>query len=79
MSGFNLPPGCSISDIPGNGRDAERIEAAEIGLMDALNAAGLTPDEYAIVLNVGLAAVKAARDFAKIECDNLRVNLSEEA
>lgn len=34
MGGFNLPPGCSVSDIPGNRPEDEREEA----FMEALDA-----------------------------------------
>ena len=27
MGGFNLPPGCNVSDIPGNGPEDEKWEA----------------------------------------------------
>jgi len=32
MGGFNLPPGCNVSDIPGNRPEDEAAEAFEIAL-----------------------------------------------
>lgn len=28
MTGFNLPPGCSVSDLPGNSKAEQEMEAA---------------------------------------------------
>jgi hypothetical protein len=78
MTGFNLPPGCSVRDLPGNSPEAERAEAAELALMEKLAELGATPEEYAIVLAVGEAAIVAARAFAKTECDKLRQSIQDE-
>ena len=41
MPGFNLPPGCSVSDIPGNSSE----DAAWDKLFEDIGASGLTADE----------------------------------
>jgi len=64
----NLPPGCSINDIPGNRPEDIATEQAEDNLLDKLAKAGLEPGEYLIVLRAGLAAVKAARQVRKFDC-----------
>lgn len=59
----NLPPGVTESMIPGNRPEDIALEAAEVGLMDMCHDAKLSPDEYMIVAQVGLAAVMAARGY----------------
>lgn len=39
MTGFNLPPGCSISDIPGNRPEDEAEEALYDAIYTALDGA----------------------------------------
>lgn len=43
--------------------EAAKLEAAQDDLLTRLAAFGITADEYAIVLEVGTAAVKSARDM----------------
>lgn len=66
----NLPPGCSINDIPGNRPEDIAQENAENRLLDRLAWASLEPEEYEIVLRAGLAAVKAHRILSKYYCNN---------
>ena len=66
----NLPPGCSDSDIPSNSPADFVAEAAEEALCDALGAAGLSPDEYALVSAIGIAAVKALRPLIQGRIDD---------
>lgn len=65
MTGSNLPPGCSLSDIPGNRPEDFAIVEAEEKLMDICATEHLTPDEYMIVAKIGIIAVKEARDLHK--------------
>ncbi|HUT88711.1 MAG TPA: hypothetical protein VMY37_04395 [Thermoguttaceae bacterium] len=57
----NLPPGVTVSMIPGNRPEDGLLEAAEEWLMDELASANLRPDEYETVARVGLEAVKHQR------------------
>lgn len=41
MTGFNLPPGCNVSDLPGNGPE----DAAWDDLISDIGASGLTAKE----------------------------------
>jgi hypothetical protein len=58
MALSNLPPGCTSPD---GGIDHD-LEAAKEKMLDELGAL-LLPEEYEIVIRVGLAAVKAHRDL----------------
>jgi hypothetical protein len=65
MSGWNLPPGCNVSDLPGNRPEDEQLESAEGALMDELCKIRAQPEEYAIVIAVGVAAIKSHRALVK--------------
>jgi hypothetical protein len=36
MTGWNLPPGCNVHDLPGNSREEEQAEALYDKLADAI-------------------------------------------
>lgn len=38
MTGWNLPPGCNVSDLPGNSPEDERVEALMDKIYDCLSA-----------------------------------------
>jgi hypothetical protein len=61
MSGFNMPPGVSPSDIPGNGPHDGDMEEAELHCIEELAKHVRDPEDYALVLAVGIAAIQAAR------------------
>jgi len=70
----NLPPGVSTNMIPGNRPVDDWLEAAEEKLMDALIEEACSPDEYEIVKQVGLAAVKAHRKIMKEVVQDVRAD-----
>lgn len=61
MSGFNLPPGCSVSDLPGNRPEDAAWEAAEEWALEELSKACLSLSEYRRAVLIGIAAVNAER------------------
>jgi len=63
MAGFNLPPGCSVSDIPGNRPEDEKIEAAYDLIDELLFKARLSPEEVVMAVKGGIAFVLAGRDI----------------
>ncbi len=63
--------------LPGSRPEDIAAEYAEVGLCDMLNEAGLYPEEYMIVAQVGLAAVMAARGYAKYQVDEALANEAE--
>lgn len=77
MTGSNLPPGVTVSMIPGNRPEDFALEAAEEALLDGLAKFGLMVDEYQVVLDVGIAAVKAARALSMKDCEDLRREVKE--
>jgi hypothetical protein len=58
----NLPPGVSVSMLPGNRPEDIVQEAAEEKLLDVLSVENLSPSEYEIVREVGINAVKVFRE-----------------
>jgi len=81
----NLPPGVTVSMLPGNRPEDIAREDAEEKLLDALIDAELTPSEYEIVRDVGLNAVKVFRECLKeevretwIACEERIVDLKNE-
>ena len=70
----NLPPGVSVSMLPGNRPEDIAQEAAEEKLLDSLSVENLSPCEYEIVGEVGLSAVKV---FRKCLTEELRERCSE--
>jgi hypothetical protein len=70
----NLPPGVSVSMLPGNRPEDIARETAEEKLLDALSVENLTPFEYEIVGEVGLGAVKV---FRKCLAEEVRERCSE--
>jgi hypothetical protein len=65
----NLPPGVTVSMIPGNRPEDMAREAAEEILLDVLSVENLSPHEYEIVGEVGLSAVRAFRKWPGKEGD----------
>ncbi len=68
MSGFNLPPGCSVSDIPGNRREDLADEAFWAEWEKRAEAAGLDPDRPPLVVPLAepdpiARALEIARDI----------------
>ena len=63
----NLPPGVTVSMIPGNRPEDIAQDAAEEKLLDSLSVENLSPCEYEIVREVGLTAVKVFRKFVAEE------------
>lgn len=61
MTGFNMPPGCNVSDIPGNRPEDIALENAEEHLLEELAKENLRPYEYEIVLRAGIASIKEFR------------------
>ena len=61
MTGFNLPPGCNVSDLPGNSRADQEAEAAEEWACETLANAKLSPEEYRMAVQGGIAFVLANR------------------
>ena len=70
----NLPPGVTVSMLPGNRPEDIAQEAAEEKLLDALSFENLSPLEYEIVGEVGLSAVKV---FRKCLAEEVRERCSE--
>ena len=56
---------------------AAEIEAAEEGLMEAFHEARFSPEEYAIVLRVGMEAVEAAREASRQAVDAYKESVEE--
>jgi hypothetical protein len=63
MGGFNLPPGCSVNDIPGATEHA--LESVMEWAVDRLIRGCNSPEEVRIAVIVGLAAVRTARPVVK--------------
>ena len=65
MGAFNMPPGCSPSDIPGNRPEDMAWEDFSIWATDELADPknGLTIAEAGRAVLIGIAAVKADRDI----------------
>jgi hypothetical protein len=59
----NLPPGVTVSMLPGNRPEDIARETAEEKLLDALSVENLSPREYEIVGEVGLSAVRVFRKW----------------
>lgn len=49
-----------------------KYEAAEEAAMEAFQKAKLTPDEYEMVVKIGLVAVGAAREYAKARVEEAK-------
>jgi hypothetical protein len=77
MSGFNLPPGCSVGDLPGNSaEDMRREQAIEQRRDDLLGgelAAELPEDEARELLTAVINALYQRRDHRnETHCDYMR-------
>lgn len=59
MSGFNLPPGCSVNDLPGNSSEEVRFEK----LVDWLIECGLDTSD---IRNAVIGRLKQRRNQMKI-------------
>ena len=73
----NLPPGVTVSMLPGNRPEDMDREHAEEKLLDALIDEDLSPSEYEIVREVGLKAVKLFRERLKAEMQETWAACSE--
>ena len=60
MTGFNLPPGCSVRDLPGCSAADEAAEAMYDAIYDVLGRAEIDVD------NMGERGEKLADDIAKL-------------
>ena len=60
MTGFNLPPGCSVSDIPGNRPEDIAYEAFWTWVEEHLQ--DLSAEECRRAVLIGKAAILAERD-----------------
>ena len=72
MAGSNLPPGCNVSDIPGNSPEDAALEDAEERLMNACTHQGLTPAEYGVVQKIGITVVLEMRAATELRIADLR-------
>ena len=70
----NLPPGVTVSMLPGNRPEDIAQEAAEEKLLDALSLENLSPHEYEIVRELGLGAVRV---FRKCLAEEVRERCAE--
>jgi hypothetical protein len=68
----NLPPGCRVSDIPGNGPEDGAAEAAADWAIEQLTEAKLNPGEFRRAVLVGIAAVLAEREIFNYELAEAR-------
>jgi len=59
MTGWNLPPGCNVSDLPGNDLKAQLWEEFDAWAMKELACLSLREAYWAV--RMGIAAVKAQR------------------
>jgi len=62
MTGFNMPPGCSPQDIPGNRPEDGTWEEAWDWACARIDQEGLTPEEFRRAILVGVAAIKAEQE-----------------
>ena len=79
MTGFNLPPGVSPSDIPGNDAPGVSVEEEQVAqLVDKICVEGLFPGcpEEDQVLEI-VAELAAERDRLRNEVDGLRAQIDE--
>ena len=65
MSGSNLPPGCRISDIPGNRPEDERYEAELTDAIEYIEKANPEPGEMMLIAKLGVAALQSIREHTK--------------
>lgn len=72
MTGWNLPPGCSTSDLPGNRPEDLAAEAAMEWADEQL--ARLSPDQIRIVIETGLAALPKIQEAINAAVDEARVD-----
>ena len=73
----NLPPGVTVSMLPGNRSEDMDREHVEEKLLNALIDEVLSPSEYEIVREVGLKAVKLFRECLKAEMQETWAACSE--
>ena len=45
MTGWNMPPGCNVSDIPGNTREDQETEVLYEAIYSVLETAGVEPND----------------------------------
>lgn len=72
MTGWNLPPGCNVSDLPGNRPEDLDAEAAMEWADEQL--AGLSPDQVRIVIETGLAALPKIQEAINTAVDEARAD-----
>uniref|UniRef100_A0A6M3JI10 Uncharacterized protein n=1 Tax=viral metagenome TaxID=1070528 RepID=A0A6M3JI10_9ZZZZ len=58
----NLPPGCKVSDIPGNSPEDKKYKIATDKLLDELNKNDISPTEFEIAAKIGILSVREMRD-----------------
>lgn len=63
MSGFNLPPGCNVSDIPGNRPGDDAWDGFYDMLDDDAKQFALTDVDAMMVWKIGLKAYFAAKEY----------------
>lgn len=63
MAGFNMPPGVSPSDIPGNNKQTVEWDNALSYGVDQLTAMLDTPEEITLAVAIGIAAVIGTRSI----------------
>jgi len=61
MTGFNLPPGCNVSDLPGNSPEDEKFDYATEWLIDEMMKAGIDYREFKLFFETGKVAVMESR------------------
>lgn len=70
MTGFNLPPGCNVSDLPGNSREDDAAEALynkicdELVAAQVLDADKLDDERSEKLINFILVKINEARNDA---------------
>lgn len=83
----NLPPGCSVNDIPGNRPEDMAWEEIDVWATERFAEAGLSLEEYQRAVMAGIAAVKAQRalladefkDAAAENCEACEQHAAREA
>lgn len=66
MTGYNMPPGCSPSDIPGNGPNDGAMEHFLDSVADDVGTRGLRPEEASCIWRMGLMAWDEALTLHKM-------------
>ena len=65
MTGWNMPPGCNVSDIPGNSCEELAWVQASEELDEALAKINADPDEIKLIGKIAPIIIETAREIVK--------------